>query len=462
MRSRNCSLGLVTVGRLFTAWLRMPILLAVLFALLNGPPAGLLAHAEELTWPGWRGASGDGVVHNANLAEPWPSAAPAPLWKRPLGTGWSSPVVGRGVVVVTDRVGNTERVLAFDASTGAPRWQQTNPVDFDPHPVGRRHGNGPKSTAYFHDGKYYTLGIAGWLQCLDARDGSRLWKVLFPEQFASHIKLANQQAYVEGTDSVIVPIGGGEGAPVPLFGYTGSPVLAEGKLICSVGGDAGGTIMAFAADTGRVVWKSLHENVSYSSPVVATIAGKKQVVAMTGPRIVGLDLQDGKLLWSYPFQIQYDESISTPVVAGDLVLVTGDGRPLTALRISSNGSEFSQEVAWTNNLLSSYLSSMIVHDGHVFGMNDGGEFACLRLADGEEAWIGGDHGFYCTPVITGKRLLALNEQGALAVLSASPTGYQLLGENQLTTSETWTSPAVVGSRIYIRTADDVQCFDFAR
>lgn len=417
---------------------------------------------EATNWPGWRGTNRQGVVHDANLPEPWPEKAPEPVWKKPLGTGWSSPVIGQGLVVVTDRVDKTERVLAFDANSGAPHWQQNNPVDFDPHPVGRRHGNGPKSTVFYEDGKFFSLGIAGWLQCLDGRDGSRLWQVSLPERFGSHIKLASQQAYVEGTDSVIVPIGGGEGAPVPLFGYTGSPIVADGKLICSVGGDAGGTIMAFDAESGRVVWKSLTENVSYSSPVVATIAGRKQVVAMTGPRVVGLDLQDGELLWSHPFQIQYDESISTPVVEDDLVLITGDGRPLTALLISSDGSRFSKLVVWTNKLLSSYLSSMIIHDGHVYGMNDGGEFVCLRLSDGEEVWIDGDHGFYSTPVITGERLLALNEQGALAVLSASPKGYHLLGENELTRSETWTSPAVVGSRIYIRTAADVQCFDFGR
>jgi len=269
---------------------------------------------------------------------------------------------------------------------------------------------------------------------------------VLPDRFGRHVTLADQKAYVNGTQEVIVPIGSGRGAPVPLFGYTGSPLIAEGKLICAVGGETGGTIMAFDANSGRVVWKSLHENVSYSSPVVATIAGQPQVVVMTGPRVVGLDLQDGHLLWSHPFQIQYDESVSTPVIDGDMVLVTGDGRPLTALRIRRDGSQFTKEVAWTNDLLSSYLSSLIIHDDHVYGMNDGGEFACLRLSDGHDVWIDGDHGFYCTPLRAGDQILAL----------------RLLGEITLSTAQTWTSPAVVGSRIYIRTADDVRCFDFGR
>ncbi len=419
-----------------------------------------VAVAENPSWPGWRGGARQGAVPDSTLPERWPSEAPAAIWKKELGTGWSSPVVAEGLVVVTDRVDNRERVLAFDSGTGDAHWQRTNSVDFEPHAVGRRHGNGPKATACYANGKFYTQGIAGWLQCLDARDGSVIWNVSLPERFGAHTPLPSQRAYVAGTDEVIVPIGNGEGAPVPLFGYTGSPVLADGKLICSVGGSSGGTIMAFDADTGQVAWKSLHENVSYSSPIVATLAGRPQVVVMTGPRVVGLDLQNGTLLWSHPFQIQYDESISTPVVNGDTVLVTGDGRPLTALQITRDGDEFTKEVAWTNDLLSSYLSSMITHRGHVYGMNDGGEFACLKLSDGQEVWVDGDHGFYCTPVLAGERLLALNEQGVLAILSASPDGYQLLAEYSLAPSQTWSAPAVVGTRVYIRKTNDVRCFDF--
>ncbi len=443
MRSRYCSLVVATVLMLWASTLAK-------------------SQADDFSWIGWRGADRQGIALNARLPETWPSDRPMPEWKQSIGTGWSSPVVSDGLVVVTDRVDNLERVLAFDANSGNPRWQQTNPVDFDPHPVGRRHGNGPKATGYFHKGKLFTLGIAGWLQCLDARDGSLIWKVVLPDQFGRHVALPDQRSRVNGTQHVIVPIGNGQGAPVPLFGYTGSPVVAAEKLICAVGGESGGTVMAFEADSGRVAWRSLDENVSYSSPVVATLAGRPQVVMMTGPRIVGLDLDDGRLLWSYPFQIQYNESISTPVVDGDLVLVTGDGHPLTALRIRRNGSQFAKEVAWTNDLLSSYLSSMVIHNGHVYGMNDGGEFACLRLSDGHEIWIDGDHGFYCTPLCAGDRLLALNEQGALAVLSASPNAYRLLGEFRVATAQTWTSPAVVGSRIYIRTGEDVRCFDFGK
>jgi hypothetical protein len=186
------------------------------------------------------------------------------------------------------------------------------------------------------------------------------------------------------------------------------------------------------------------------------------VVVMTGPRVVGLDLADGGLLWSHPFQIPYDESISTPAVADDLVLVTADRHPLTALRITRAGHGWHKEVAWTNEILSSYLSSMLVYEGHVYGMNDGGELACVRLSDGKTLWTGGSHGYYCSPVLAGRRLLGLNEQGELAVVAAEPAGYRPLGLSKLARGGAWTMPAVVGSRIYVRSGEGLDCFDLGQ
>jgi outer membrane protein assembly factor BamB len=429
---------------------------------LAAPPEATSQRAAKQpddSWPNWRGPGSRAIVAHARLPEPWPKNQLEPAWHARLGTGWSSPVVADGRAFISDRVEGQERVLAFDAVTGRELWAAKHPVDFDPHAVGTRPGNGPKSTPLVHAGKVYALGIAGMLECLDASNGEVRWRVSFPAAFGTRQPLPEGKAFVNGTENVLVPIGEGQGAPVPLFGYTGSPVLSGNLLICEVGGERGGTIVAFHKDSGRVVWKSLTEHVSYSSPIVAQLGDTLQVVAMTGPRIVGLNLSDGQLLWSHPFQVQYDESISTPVVAGDLVLVTADRRPLTALRISHGNDGWTKDVAWTNEILSSYLSSMLVFEGHVYGMNDGGEFACVRLSDGKLMWTGGSHGYYCSPVLAGNRLLGLNEQGEVAVTAADPTGYKPLGSSKLARSATWTMPAVVGNRIYVRSGEGLDCFE---
>jgi outer membrane protein assembly factor BamB len=420
------------------------------------------AQGEETEgWPRWRGPTGQGTAADPTLfklPDKWP-ADMMPAWTAKLGTGWSSPVVAEGRVFVTDRVDGTERVLAFDAQTGRELWTHADPIDFDPHAVGARHGNGPKSTPALSDGRIYTLGIAGRLQCLEAASGKPIWEVNYPDRFGTHQKLPRGRAYVNGTDSVVVPIGKGEGAPVPLFGYTGSVLLAGNLVISSVGGAKGGTIMAFEAKTGQEVWRSLHDQVSYSSPVAGRLAGIEQVVVMTGPEVVGLELATGRKLWGHPFQIQYNESISTPSVADPYVVVTGDGRPLTALKIEKRGGACSLDVAWQNRDLSSYLSSMIIHDRHVYGMNDGGEFGCLRLADGKMVWLEGHFGFYCTPVLVGNRLLCLNDRGKLFVLAATPAeSPKDVRETILSERATWTSPALTDGRMYIRADGQLLAF----
>lgn len=442
----------------------------------QAPPTEKLAAPSEPQvrrsgedWTQWRGPRSNGIAAQTALPAKWPAAPLEPRWRVPLGEGWTSPVVASGRVYTVDRKDTVERSAAYDADTGKLLWERTSPVDFDPHQVGRRHGNGPKSTPAFADGLVYTLGISGRLQCFKAESGEPVWNSFFPEQFGSPIALPEGRAYVVGEDHVVVPIAPGRGGEsrgglVPLFGYTCSPLVFGDLLIAATGGTSDverrHAITAFERRTGKVAWQALEEHVSYSSPVPAEFGGVRQVVVPTGPHLVGLELTTGKKLWSVPFQIQYDETIGTPVVTGDLVLITATGQPLSAWRITKNAAgEFAATEAWSNLDLSSYLSSMVVVGDYVYGMNDGGEFHCLKLADGKTIWRGGSHGYYTTPVVAGDQILVLNERGKLDVIAVNPEKYEPLASLQIAKEYSWTSPAIVGNRIYIRSQRALLCFE---
>ena len=431
----------------------------MLIATTSAAQAPATREIQHADWPGWRGATHTGLVEHASIPEAWPQTAPAPIWQAATAEGWSSPIVAAGKVFITDRRDAVERVYALDAASGKQLWERTNPVDFEPHAVGRRHGSGPKATPVYSERRVYTLGIAGWLQCLNVEDGTVVWKRHLPADFGELRPLPGNRMYVDGEDCVVVPVSPGQGAPVPLFGYTGSPVVVDDLLITPVGGKRGGTIMAFDKVTGAVVWKAFDENVSYSSPIVAAPAGKRQVIVATGPRLVGLDIASGKLLWSVAYQNQYDETIGTPVVAGDYVLLTAVGRPLSAWHISAQGDGFTATEVWRSEDMSSYLSSVVVAGEWVFGMNDGGEWNCANLRDGRLLWRGGNHGYYCTPVLVDRRILALNEQGELAVLAADGQQFRQLALNKLANEPTWSSPAVVGNRLFVRSRSQLMCFN---
>src|SRR5207302_1585186 len=111
------------------------------------------------------------------------------------------------------------------------------------------------------------------------------------------------------------------------------PLVLDDRVVLPVGGEKAGGMTAFDRDSGKIVWKSLQDRSSYASPLVVELAGVRQVVGFTGVRMVGLRAADGQLLWDYPFPAAFDQTVITPVVWRDLVIVGGEKKPTAALRI---------------------------------------------------------------------------------------------------------------------------------
>src|SRR5258706_13985591 len=82
----------------------------------------LASRAED--WPQWRGRERDGVWHETGIA--FPPGGLAVRWRAPVGYGFSSPVVAKGRVYVTDALLDRPkvrgRVLCFDEKTGKLLW----------------------------------------------------------------------------------------------------------------------------------------------------------------------------------------------------------------------------------------------------------------------------------------------------------------------------------------------------
>ena len=80
-------------------------------------------------------------------------------------------------------------------------------------------------------------------------------------------------------------------------GYTGSPLVDGQRIIVGVGGRHGASVVCFDKTNGKVLWKSQDDIPGYSGPVLATLAGVRQVVSFTSDGLIGLDAENGKLLW---------------------------------------------------------------------------------------------------------------------------------------------------------------------
>jgi hypothetical protein len=89
---------------------------------------------QAADWPQFRGPNRDGVWNETGIMESFPSDGLKILWRAPVGWGWSSPVVARGRVFLTDaqvqKPSVKERVHCFDATTGKPLWTYVYDVTY--------------------------------------------------------------------------------------------------------------------------------------------------------------------------------------------------------------------------------------------------------------------------------------------------------------------------------------------
>jgi outer membrane protein assembly factor BamB len=409
-------------------------------ALEDVPPT-----AEE-GWPQWRGPRRDGRAASRRLAVEWSRRGPPEKWRVDGGDGYSSLAVVAGRVVTMMRSGDDkqEQIVCWDASTGKELWRQGYET---PWPGDRApdYGPGPRATPTIdRDAKrgdrVYTVGVSGLLQCRALDDGRLLWKHDLPNDY--------QAAW-------------------PKWGISGSPLVEGGLLVVSPGGSAGA--LAFDKFTGVEVWKSadLQEAAGYSSPVAATFGKRRQIVALLGKAVAGLDAATGRLLWRYPWPTEFEVNAATPIVYHDeadgrrldyVFITSGYAKGCALLKIVADGEGgFTAQLVFETNRLCSHFGSPVRHGDHVYGFNET-KLVCLSLRTGEVRWE--KSGFHKgSLLLCGDKLVVLGEMGHLALLEASPDGYKALAEGRPLQGRCWSMPALADGLLYIRDQARVLCFD---
>jgi outer membrane protein assembly factor BamB len=377
-------------------------------------------------WPQWRGPNRDGLAAGVAAPSVWPKEL-KPVWKATVGIGHASPVVAGGVVYQFARQGEEEVLLALDASTGRERWRAgAVPAPYEVNPAARAHGKGPKSTPVVAGGRVYTLGIAGLLSAHDAKTGRLLWRKDFSRQY-----------------------------PVtsPLYGTAMSPVVVGDLLIAHVGGHDRGALTAFDAANGAVKWSYDADGPAYSSPVVLTAGGERQVVTFTQKELVAVSAATGALLWKLPAKTSYDTNCNTPVVYKDTVIVSMEGQGIVALRPAREGGKWAAKEVWRNEENELYMNTPVLAGATLYGLSarKKGQFFAVDAATGKTVWQGpGRMGENASVVNLGGTLLALTNDAVLYVLPASAKEFAPTAQYTVATSPTWAHPVVLGETILVK------------
>lgn len=395
--------------------MRRGVLTALVLTLSSSLPAA--------DWPQWRGPERDGRAPLASRTS-WPAEL-TPVWKIQVGEGHASPVVVGNRVFVFTREGEDEVVRSLELGTGEGAWRESYPAPYTMNPAAHSHGKGPKSTPVVAEGRVFTFGISGILSAFDAASGRLLWR------HESH----------------------SESGASATFGVAMSPALDRGHLIAHVGGSSGGALTAFDAATGDIVWTWAGDGPGYASPVVADIAGVRQVVTFSESHLVAVSAEDGTLLWQIPFTTSYDQNAVTPVIQGDTVIYSGLDHPVRAIRVSRATSGWTTEPVWENEDVAAYMSTPVLADGTLYGFSHRrrGQLFALDAATGKTVWLSeGRQGDNAALVVGGGALYVLTTESELIVTpqggnTFSPTRTYLVAQ-----SPTWAHPVVGDEGVLVK------------
>ena len=407
----------------------------------------LAASALADNWPAWRGPMGTGVAAEKNLPLHWGPKQNL-LWRTALPErGNSTPIVWGDRVFVTQAVAKERRreLLCFDRASGRLLWRQGATVEAD-EPTHETNPQGSSSPVT--DGKRVIawFGSAG-VFCYDFA-GKELWRCDL-------------------------------GRPVHIWGWGSSPARHGNLCYLNFGPGEPSFLVALDKTSGKELWRVTEPNGdsgekkpgqeralwvgSWSTPLVIKAGGREELILTWPKRVVAFEPATGRELW-------HCEGLNPLVYTSPLyepskeILVAMGGYNGMALAVKAGGAGNVTESRrlWHHEKTRQRIGSGVIHDGHIYILNDPGIAECFELETGKLIWeerlrgpsVKGDN--WSSMVLADGKLCAVNQGGDAFVLKASPK-FEVLATNSLGET-TIASMAVSNGELFIRSHEALWCF----
>lgn len=377
-----------------------------------------------VAFPRLLGERGDGAV-DVRLSRDWAGRPPRLLWKREIGAAWSGFAVAKGRAVTQEQRGPSELVVAYGLLDGQPLWRHADEARFDTV-LG---GVGPRATPSIDADRVYALGATGILNCLELGTGKRVWSV---------------------------DVARDAGAALPDYGFAGSPLVDGPRVIVQPGGP-GASLVAYDKATGKRLWAAGSDRPAYASPSIAVLGGRRQLLALNWSSCVGRDPETGAELWRYEWRGEAPKAAQPLAIGGDRVAISGGYSLGTdAFRVTASG----VEPVWTTRHLMAKFSSVVVREGHLYGLSDG-VLTCVSAETGVRAWRGAAYG-HGQLLLAGDLLLIGAEDGRAALVEAEPGAFRELGAVPAVAGKAWNPPALAGPYLLMRSELEAACLELPR
>jgi outer membrane protein assembly factor BamB len=364
------------------------------------------------------------------IATDWDTARPKPLWRQRVGPGWSSVIVVSGRLFTQEQRRQKETVVCYDAARGKELWVHEDAVRFRETVSGA----GPRATPSYADGCVYTLGATGILNCLDAATGKRKWS----------------------RDITAVA-----GAKVPLWGFSGSPLVVDGMVIVFAGGEGDKNLLAYRTTSGKLAWTAPAGKESYSSPQLALIAGKPQVLFLSDNGLTAVHPASGAVLWEHGVAMPGAPRAVQPHILdkGQLLVAHLVGTGVALIDVSQEKERWQVVQRWESHALKPEFPDFVVHQGHAYGF-DAGIFCCIDAATGKRCWKEGRYGRGQVMLLADQSLLlVVSDKGQAILLAANPRRHEELGRFRALAGKTWNHPVIAHGRLYVRNTVEMACYE---
>jgi outer membrane protein assembly factor BamB len=455
-------------------------------------PARLFAAPEAAyDWPRFLGLQGNNTSAETGLVEKWSTNGLPIVWQKEIGSGYSAPSIAGRALILHHRVKDEEVIQSFDAATGGSLWRYGYPSGFR-DPFG--YNNGPRCTPILTTNRCYTFGAEGQLSCLDLETGKLIWQRETSKDWS---------------------------VPEPFFGVGSTPLLEGDRLIVMVGGQPNATVVALDAATGKTLWESGGESnwqgaptigwqgqapyrwtgaekmASYSSPVAATIHGRRHILCLTRQGLMSLNPTNGAIAFSRWFQSPVNESVNAmcPVVKDDLVLISAAYYRIGAvlLRVKPDGQSLEEvwrspkraperedeDASLTMPVLETHWTTPVLHAGYLYAFSGRNEpdarFRCVEFETGKLMWNRDERWrphSASQPSVYGRgsailadgRLIVLGEGGKLGMFALNPQRAEEICAWQVPQLHypCWTAPVLSNKRLYLRSEDRLLRLDISR
>jgi outer membrane protein assembly factor BamB len=399
----------------------------------NESKPGPVAPAVRSTrsyWTNYRGPARDGRYDEAPIRTAWPAEGLPLLWKQPIGGGYASFVVAEGMAFTIEQRRRQEIVAAYDVETGRELWTHGSDAEF----IESMGGDGPRATPTWEAGRLWALGAEGDLRCFDAKTGKLHWsRNILTDNGASNLQ----------------------------WGMAAAPLIVDDKVVVLPGGRSGKSVVAYNKLTGAPVWKSLNDTQAYVSPMLVTLAGKRQILVETANRVVGLAVEDGSLLWESSWNTDMGINCSQPIVidANRFFLSSGYGKGAALVAISNSGEGLTARKVWENSSMKNKFNSSVLYEGNVYGLDEG-ILTCVDASTGERKWKGGRYG-YGQVILASGHLVVITDTGDLVLVKATPDKHTEVAKFSAIEGKTWNYPAIAEGRLLVRNQTQMACFDLS-